>query len=113
RTFTTRPYTTDSQAAREAIAAAEAAIQDAQDAGASVTDARNLLENAKTAFNDKNFGQARDLAAQAASNAESATESQNRMQLLLTAGGVIVVLAVLGAVLYWYFQNRGPADKLG
>jgi hypothetical protein len=112
-TITARPYTSDSEEARSAIDDASQAVDDASSAGASTDEAERLLGNAIDAFDNGDFALAIDLADQAESSATSAQESQEQTQLLLTAGAVLIALVIVGAGLYWYLQNRGPADKLG
>lgn len=113
REITARPYTSDSQAARDAIDAAGEAIDAAQSAGAGADDAQTDYDNAVEAFNNEEFGLAQDLAEQSQSAAESAQSSQNQMELLLTIGAAIVVIAIIAGVIVYVLRNRGPADKLG
>lgn len=113
REFTARPYTEDSQTAREAIDAAAGAIDNARSAGAGVSDAQTDYDNAVAAYNNEEFGLAQDLANQAQSAAESAQSSQNRTQLLLTIGGAVIIIALIAVVVVYVLRNRGPEDKLG
>jgi len=108
-----RPYTADSQAARTAIEDANSAISDAEDAGVNADDAQSLLDNAVSAYNAGNFGNAQDLAANAQDEAAAAQQSSERTSTLLIIGGVVLVLAVLAGLVYWYLQNRETYDKLG
>ncbi|WP_070365779.1 DUF4398 domain-containing protein [Halodesulfurarchaeum formicicum] len=112
-TSTARPYTESSQAARTALDDATAAIQDAEDAGVDVTEATDRLDNARSAFNSGNFENAQDLAGDAQASAESAQQQSQRTSTLLMIGGVVVVLAILAGVGYWYLSNRETYDKLG
>lgn len=113
RSVTSQPYTGASQDARSAIDDASAAVEDAEAAGADTEEAERLLGNAIEAYDNGEFSLATDLADQAESSADSARESQSQTELLLAAGAILVLLVVGGGVVYWYLQNRGPADKLG
>lgn len=113
RTSQIRPYTADSQAARTAIDDAQAAIDDAESAGVNVDEAAGTLENAISAYNSGNFENAQDLAGDAQNAAESAQQSSQRTSTLLMIGGVVLVLAILAGLVYWYLSNRETYDKLG
>lgn len=113
RTVTSQPYTGASQDARTAIDEATEAVDEAEAAGADTAEAERLLGNAIEAYNNGEFSLATDLADQAESSANAARESQSQMELLLAAGAILVLLIAGGAAVYWYLQNRGPADKLG
>ena len=112
QSFSARPYTADSQEARNAIASAAEAIEQAGDS-ADVSDARSDLQDAKEFYNSGNFQQAIQNAneAEQAANAAASSAQQTDM-LMLAAGGVVVLLIVLGGV-YWYLQQRDTYDKLG
>jgi hypothetical protein len=112
-TFEARPYTADSQSARTAIDNANAAIDDAEAAGASPDEAEALVNNAISAYESGNFENAEDLASQAETNANSAGQSAQRTDMLLLAGGGIVVLALVAGGIYWYLQQRETYDRLG
>ncbi|UWG48841.1 putative membrane protein [Halanaeroarchaeum sp. HSR-CO] len=112
-TYTARPYTADSQSARTAIDDAKAAIDDAESAGANPDEAESLLNNAISAYENGNFENAGDLASQAQNSANSAAQSANRTDLLLMAGGVVVLLALVAGGIYWYLQQRETYDRLG
>jgi hypothetical protein len=109
----TRPYTEASQSARTAIAEAQSSIEAASGAGADVTEAENLLSNAISAYDAGNFGNAQDLAENAAASAQSAQQSSQRTSTLMLLGGAVLVLALLGGIAYWYLSNRETYDKLG
>jgi hypothetical protein len=108
-----RPYTEDSQAARTAIDDASDAIDDASEAGVDASEAESLLENAISAYDAGNFGNAQDLAEDAQNQAEAAQRSSQRTSTLLLIGGAVLVLAILAGLGYWYLQNRQTYDKLG
>jgi len=112
-TDTVRPYTEDSQAARDAIDEAQTAIDEAESAGASTQEAANLLNNAISAFDNGNFENAQSLATQAEERATSAQQSTQQTNTLLMVGGGIVVVLILVGVGYWYLQQRDTYDKLG
>lgn len=111
--ITVRPYTEASDNARSALDAAAAAIEDAESGGAGVSEAEDTFESAVDAYNSNQFDLATNLAEDAESDAESAAASQSQQSLLVMIGVGIVVVVIIGAVVYWYLQNRGPADKLG
>lgn len=108
-----RPYTEDSQSAREAIEAAESAIDEAESAGADAQEAADLVDNAVSAFDNGNFENAENLANQAQDSAESAQQSEEQTSTLLMVGGGIIVLLVLVGIGYWYMSQRETYDKLG
>lgn len=111
--YTVRPYTEASAEARSALEAAAQAIDDAEGAGAGVSDAENLFDNAVDAYNSEEFQLATNLAQQAQNDAEAAQQSQSTQSLLLMIGGAVIIIVLIGGVVYWYLQNRGPAEKLG
>lgn len=111
--MTVRPYTDASAEARTALDEAAAAIDEAQAAGADVSEADDLFDSAVEAYNSEEFALATNLAEQAESNANSAAQAQSQQSLLLMIGGAIVAIVVVAGGVYWYLQNRGPADKLG
>lgn len=106
-TFEAHHYTERSAQARQAIQDAEAAIEDV----GGNDDAQRMLNNAISAYEAENFGNAIDLANQARNTAESAAESEERNQLLLMAGGGVVVLAIIVGAVYWY-RKRQTTSKL-
>ncbi|MFD1647244.1 DUF4398 domain-containing protein [Haloarchaeobius litoreus] len=110
-------FTSESQAARQAIGAAEEAIGTAEEAGADTSTAEDTLESAISAYEGENFGNAQDLAERAqeeAQSAQNATEStEQRNQLLLYAGVGIVVIALIGGGVYWYRQQQDDYSRLG
>lgn len=116
-TWTANQYTADSQAARQAIEAAQAAIDSASDAGASTGDAEEDLQAAKEFYTGGDFenaiNQAENAEEEANSAKNSAESTQQRNNLLLMAGGVLVLLLLVGGGLYWYSQQGDDYDKLG
>lgn len=111
--YTVRPYTDASAEARTALEEAAAAIEEAQAAGADVSQAQDLFESAVEAYNSEEFQLAINLAQQAEARANAAAQAESQQSLLLMIGGAVIALVVIGGVVYWYLQNRGPADKLG
>lgn len=108
-----RPYTEDSNEARDTIESAEQAIEDADESGADVSEARNTLENAISAFDHGNFENAVNLAEEAENSANSSEESSQQTQMLLYGGiGLVVLVLVVGAV-FWYRSQQDDYDKLG
>ena len=113
KTYEARPYTSESQSARQAIDAAGSAIETAKSAGADTSEAETLRKNAISAYDNGNFENAQDLATQSKNDAQGSQQSTERTNMLLYAGiGVVVLLIVIGAV-YWYLKNRETYDKLG
>lgn len=108
-----RPYTEDSQAARTAIDDAQAAIEVAEAAGVDVSEAESDVASAVSSFDNGNFENAEKLADDAKEAAESAKQSSERTSTLLMIGGVVVVLAIIAGLGYWYLSNRETYDKLG
>jgi len=113
QTFTTQPYTQQSQEARSAISAAEQAIRDAESAGAGVSGAKSDLEDAKEFYRGENFEQAISNAEEAESAANSAASSAQQTDMLLMVGAGVVVLLLIAGGVYWYLQQRETYDKLG
>jgi hypothetical protein len=111
--FSARPYTEDSQAARSAIDAANAAIDDAAGTGAGTSEAQSLVDNAVSAYENGNFQNTEDIAGKAQSKANDAAQSAQQTDLLLMAGGAIVVIALVIGGIYWYLQQRETYDRLG
>jgi hypothetical protein len=110
--WTVRPYTAESDEARTAIENAEGAIEDAEESGASVSDAEDTLSDAVSAFDGENFELAADLAGKAEENADSAQESNQQTQMLLYGGvGLLALVALVGG-LFWYRNQQDDYDKL-
>ncbi|MFB6359913.1 MAG: hypothetical protein ABEH59_01170 [Halobacteriales archaeon] len=97
-TYEADRYTADSQAARQAIDAARAAINEA----GGPDEAERTLDSAIDAYESENFDLAVDLAEQAKDTARQAEANQSRNRLILLAVGALVLLGiVVGAVVYW------------
>jgi len=98
QTYTTHPYTDQSRQARQAIAAAQQAIDDA----GGNAQAQRTLKSAISAYDNANFANAVDLANQAQESAGKAQSSHQRTQLILYVVGAIILVGLLvGVVLYW------------
>jgi hypothetical protein len=107
-TWQTHHYTEESASAREALDAAESAVESADSQQAEKT-----LTNAVSAYENSNFDLATELANEAQSQAESAEQSDQTMQLALYAvGGLLVVGLVVGGFV-WYRSQQDSYDKLG
>lgn len=112
KSWQTHHYTEASASARDAIDSASAAVDSANSQKAEKT-----LGNAISAYNNANnpddFDLATDLANEAQSQADSAKQSDETMQLALYAvGGLLVVGVLVGGVL-WYRSQQDSYDKLG
>lgn len=100
-----------SKEAREAIESAESAIDATS---ADTTDATNILDNAVSAYEAGNFGNAVDLATQAENKATDAEKSSERTQLIIyAAGGLVGLLVLLGGGYFVYQSQQDDYDKLG
>jgi hypothetical protein len=112
-TWEFRPYTEESQQARDAIESAEQTIADVEDSGASVSEAEDKLADAVSAFDGKNFELAGSLADEAKNSAKSSQQSSQQTQMLLYGGvGLVALVLVVGGVL-WYRSQQDDYDKLG
>jgi hypothetical protein len=109
-------HTSESREARQRLDAAMEAIQEAEDDGLNVDDARSDFEAAKSAFQAGNFENAINLANQAEAEATSAQEkAQSRSQLLLyglIAVGVLALVAILGGGFYVYRQRQQQDTRI-
>ncbi|MFB6269127.1 MAG: hypothetical protein ABEH83_04230 [Halobacterium sp.] len=112
-TYSTQPYTQQSQEARNAIRSAEDAIESAKSSGAGVSGAESDLQDAIEFYNGGNFEQAISNAEQAESTAKSAASSAQRTDLIIMVAAALVVLLLLAGGVYWYLQQRDSYDKLG
>ena len=111
-TWSAHHYTADSKEAREEIESAEAAIAGAS--GSDTSEAEGILDNAISAYEAGNFGNAVDLANQAEQNANEAQQSNERTQLIMyVAGGLVVLLVLLGGGYIIYRSRQDGYDKLG
>ncbi len=116
--WTSHHYTTGSggapgsQEARNAIEQAQAAITQAEGAGANVAEERDIVGNAISAYENGNFGNAVDLANNAEQNANEAAGGAQRSQTILyVVGGILLVAVLVGGVL-WYQSQQESYDKL-
>jgi hypothetical protein len=101
RNDTAHHYTEDSQAARQAIDDAQAAIDEA----GGNEEAEELVNSAISSYENENFQNAQDLAGQAQSQAQQAQESAQTQRTLLMAGaGLVVLLLLIGGGYYAYTQ---------
>ncbi|MDT3434313.1 hypothetical protein [Haloarcula sp. 1CSR25-25] len=104
RNDTAHHYTEESQAARQAIDDAQAAI----DAAGGNEDAEDLVDSAVSSYENGNFQNAQDLAGQAEGQAQQAQQSaQTQRTLLLVGGGLVVLLLLVGGGYYAYTQMGG------
>lgn len=109
--YTTGSAEPGSKEAREAIESAESAIAATS---ADTTEAEGILDNAVSAYEAGNFGNAVDLANQAEEKASSAEKSSERTQLIIyAAGGLIGLLVLLGGGYFVYQSQQDDYDKLG
>mgnify|MGYP006271253037 FL=1 len=111
-TWQTHHYTEESASAREALDEAESAVESADSQQAEKT-----LTNAVSAYNNANgaegFDLATELANEAQSQAESAEQSDQTMQLALYAVGGLLVVGLLVGGFVWYRSQQDSYDKLG
>lgn len=101
-TYNVHYYTEESAQARQAIDDAQAAIEEA----GGDEEAERILNNAISAYQAENFGNAEDLANQAQEEATQKKQGRERTQLLLIAGGGIVILGVIIGAVYLYRQRK-------
>ncbi len=115
QTWSANHHTEESKEARTAIATAQQAIDDAPD-GADTKDAEGRVENAISAYEAGNFGNALDIAGKAEESAKSATkkanESAQTSKLLLYGGVAILVLVVIGGAGFWYRSQQQNTNRL-
>lgn len=101
-------YTNESREARLAIDSADDAVNET-----SSDEAKRLLNNSISAYNNGNFGNAIDLAEQAEGQARQRRQANQRTQLLLFGGIGVLALAAIGGGLYYYRSRQDDYDKLG
>jgi hypothetical protein len=112
-TWESHYFTADSDQARTALDDAQRAISAANAAGANVGEAQNTFDQAVNAYESENFDLAVELATEAQSQADSAQQSRQTLQLALYAvGGLVVVGLLVGGFLYWRSQ-QDTHDPLG
>jgi hypothetical protein len=107
-TYEVHHFTEQSQAARDAIDQAQQAIDDA----GGDSEAETELEQAISAYDSGNFGNAESIANDAREIANQREQSQQTTQLLMFGGlGVVLLALVVGGV--WYYRNQqDDYDKL-
>jgi hypothetical protein len=105
-------FTDDSRPAREALDAAQAAIDEAAADGADVSEARAEFEDARQAYDSESFQLATDSADEARQLAEEAGQSAGGLPLLPVVGGLVVVVVLIGGGLYYYRQQQQKGSKL-
>jgi hypothetical protein len=111
-TWQFRPYTEESQQARDAIESAEQTIADAKDSGVGVSEAEGKLDDAVSAYDGESFELAAKLADEAKGSAESAQQSSEQTQMLLYGGvGLVALVLVVGGFL-WYRSQQDDYDRL-
>ena len=96
-------YTSESREARQAIDAAQSAI----DAAGGNADAESQLNSAISLYDAGEFEDAMTAANDAQSTAEAAQQSSQTTQTLLMAAGGLVVLLVIGGGAYYVLSQRG------
>lgn len=111
--YSTRPFTADSQSARTAIDDAGDTIDDADEAGADTSEAEELLASAVSAYDSGNFDNAERLAGQATEKAEASASSKQQTSMLLIGAGVLAAVALVGAGVWYWRQSQDSYDKLG
>ena len=109
--WTARHYTDESDAARDAIEAAEAAIAGAGDADTGEAEA--TLANAVDAYEGGEFELATTLANEAASTAAKAEQSKQTVQYAMYGVGGLVVLGIVGGGIVWWRSQQDTYDRLG
>ncbi|WP_247010034.1 hypothetical protein [Halorientalis litorea] len=103
--WTTRPYTSESQEARNAIDTASRAIDNA---GGSQS-AERSLQQAISAYNSEDF----DAAISNAEDARNAAQGAQQTQMLLYgAVGIVIVVVVVGGGIWYYRNQQDDYDKL-
>jgi hypothetical protein len=113
-TWEVHHYTAASREATRALDAAAAAIDAARASGATPGTAEETFGFAVDAYEGENFALATTLATQAESQAVAAERQAETNRLLLYVGGLVVALALLGTLVYWYQRRRRrPYDRLG
>ncbi len=100
-TFTTRPYTNESDVARNTIERAQEAVN-----GSNNADARDTLGDAISFYNGGQFDEAIDAAERAENTAK---QSRQQSQFVQTALYAIVALVGIGGIaggVWWYRKNQ-------
>jgi|AntRauTorcE11898_2_1112593.scaffolds.fasta_scaffold27958_2 hypothetical protein len=100
-------YTNESRTAWNAISEAQEVVEDSGNA-----EAENRLQQAISAYESKNFGNAESIANDAKKTAEESQQSEETMTLVLYGIGALVVLALIGGGIYYYRNQQDSYDKL-
>jgi len=103
RNDTAHHYTDDSRTARQAIDAAQEAVDDAP---GDTADAQAQIDRAISAYLAEDFDNAVSLAEDAQQQAQQNQQSQQTTRTLLYAGGAVVLLLVLAGGGYLFYQSR-------
>jgi cobalamin biosynthesis Mg chelatase CobN len=106
RTWESHRFTNDSQAARDAIDDAAAAVDNASGSAG-----QDDLDRAIDAYNNGNFDNAISLAEDAESTAEENT-SDGGLPIALIAGAVVVLLVVVGGGVYYWQSQQQDTSRL-
>lgn len=101
-------YTGESKEARGAIEDAEAAIAEV----GGHDEAEGLVASAVSAYDAENFDNAISLANSAQEKAEQAQKSRQTTSTLLTVGGVVLVLGLLGGGIYYWKSQQEQYSRL-
>jgi len=104
----THHFTADSDAARDAIDEAAAAVAEAGEPRAASTS----LQSAIDAYEAGNFDNAETNAERALTEAEQAQSTQQRNQLLLYGAVGLVAVGLVGGGIYYYRSQQDDYDRL-
>ncbi|MFB6184914.1 MAG: hypothetical protein ABEI96_10200 [Haloarculaceae archaeon] len=108
RNVTAEYYTTRSRDAREAIDAADEAIN----AAGGNAQAEDLRDSAVSAYDVGNFDNAISLAEQSQNAARKAQQSHQTMQMVLYGVGVLIGLVVVGGGVYYWRSQQDDNQRL-
>jgi uncharacterized membrane protein len=94
--------------AHSKIGEAEAAVANAQNDERTVglTEAQNLLDEAKTSYNNGNYSEAINLATQAIIRAEAAEVFLSEGTDSLLVYGILVAVLIVAVIVFWFFFIR-------
>lgn len=111
--YTTGEDGPGSKQARTAIESAEAAIEEANAAGADTSEANSTLQTAVDFYELGQFEKAVDRANTAEEQANDAASSSQTMQTVLMAGAAVLVIALIAGGVWYYREQQSDYDKLG